>query len=166
MREFMDCTRENDALVAVDWHDPSDIAIQREVELGIDDEDDSNPDVLALKRIPSDALLVLLRFLISENRSPKQKWRIAQLRLAVLAHQAGLAGVGNLTMTELAEHLGCSKALISHYATRLVDQLAEAQTRGGKSRHAREVYRQTATDYHRRAGHAIGATKERRAFTA
>jgi hypothetical protein len=69
-------------------------------------------------------------------------------------------------MTELAEHLGCSKALFSHYATRLVDQLAEAQTRGGKSRKAREVYRQTATAYHARAGHAIGATKERRAFTA
>jgi hypothetical protein len=166
MREFIHHTRENHDLVEIVWKDPSDELVEKEIAEGLDDEDDSNPDVLALKRIPSDALLVLLRFLISENRSPKQKWRIAQLRLAVLAHQAGLAGVGNLTMTELAGHLGCSKALFSHYATRLVDQLAENQTRGGKSRKARETFRRVAIEAHRRAGHASHKTKERRPFTA
>jgi hypothetical protein len=167
MREFQTCTRENDALVAVDWHDPSDAAIEHEVELGIDDEgDDENPDVLALKRIPADALLVLLRFLLPPGKTGKTRWRIATLKLAVLANAADCDEIGGLKLADIARELGVSRALVSLYSLRLVDELGLSKVRAGKSRESRETFRRAAIEAHRRAGHASHEPRERRPFSA
>ena len=78
-----------------------------------------------------------------------------QLRTIVLAHAAGLEGVADKTLAELAGELGCTRALMSLYAVRLTDELNQEMVRGGKRRESRETYRQSAIAAHRRAGHAI-----------
>jgi hypothetical protein len=137
---------------------PLDQVIQMEIEAGIDtddtDDDPKGQDMLALKSIPPDALLVLLRFIISKTSSRK-RWRVAQLKLATLAHAAGMETVGNKSLTELAAELGCTRSLLSLYSTRLIDQLGINQVRGGKSRSSRETYRQNAIKIHTAAGHQI-----------
>ncbi len=156
MREFLDRAYDSDHhLEAICWHDPSDALAEKELALGIDTDTPDEIDVLALRKIPADALLVLLRFIVGDSSKPRHRWRIAQLRLAVLAHAAALDGVGNKTLTSLASELQCTKALLSIYATRLADQLGESQVRGGKSRAARETYRQRAIEVHERMGHTI-----------
>ena len=129
---------------SVDYTTPATLAMQHE---------DDDLDAAEVRKIPPDALLVLLRFLIPTDSSTR--WRVATMRLAVLAHQAGLADVANLSQTELAVELKCTRALVSHYACQIVDQLAQAQPRGGKCRTARTVYRQSATEAHRKAGHRM-----------
>jgi hypothetical protein len=139
---------------------PLDQVIQMEIEAGIDFEDAvADQDVLALKSIPPDALLVLLRFIISKTSSRK-RWRIAQLKLSTLAHAAGMQGVGDKSLTELAKELGCTRSLLSLYSTRLADQLGLSQVRGGKTRSSREIYRQNAIKIHTAAGHQITAKQK------
>lgn len=117
-------------------------------------------DAGELKSIPVDALLILLRFLIPIGSTSRKRWRVAQLRLCVLGHAAGLQGVGDKSLATLAEELGVTRSLLSHYATRLVDELGESQVRGGKCRESREVFRDAATNYHRRAGHKMRETSQ------
>jgi hypothetical protein len=166
MREFMTCCGENHELTAIDWHDPSDIAIEHEVELGIDDEDDKNPDTLALLQIPPDALKVLLRFLLPPGKTGKTRWRIATLKLATLANAAGVDEIGNMRLADIARELDVSRALISLYALRLVDELGLNKVAAGKSRESRETFRRAALEAHRRAGHASHEPRERRPFSA
>jgi hypothetical protein len=111
-----------------------------------------------LKAIPRQALLHLLNFIFPPPGGPRPL-RAAQLRLVTLAHLAGLQGVGDRTLTDLARELGCTKSLLSLYSTRLTDQLGQAQVRGGKSRAARETYRQRALATHRALGHHMRADK-------
>jgi hypothetical protein len=142
---------------------PLDQLIEMEIEAGIDteDEDADHQDILALKSIPPDALLVLLRFIIS-NRSKKKRWRVAQIKVCTLAHAAGMEGIGDKSLTELAEELGCTRALLSLYATRLADQLGLSQVRGGKCRESRETYRKNALKSHQARGNILSG-KEKRA---
>jgi hypothetical protein len=139
---------------------PLDQVIQMEIESGIDTEDAvADQDVLALKSIPPDALLVLLRFIISKTSSRK-RWRVASLKLATLAHAAGMQGVGDKSLTELATELGCTRSLLSLYSTRLADQLGLSQVRGGKTRSCREAYRKNALLSHQKRGNKL-STKEK-----
>ena len=131
------------------------------------DGESNDEDVLALKCIPLDALLVLLRFLIPNTPSKGGKrWRMAQLRLVTLSHAAGMQGVGDQSLTQLAKELGCTRSLLSLYSTRLADQLGLNQVRGGKCRSSRETYRQNAISCHTKAGHKIATkTKHARQFS-
>jgi hypothetical protein len=136
--------------------------IEMEIEAGIDTEDAvADQDVLALKSIPPDALLVLLRFIISST-SKRKRWRVAQIKLCTLAHAAGMQGVGDRSLTQLAKELGCTRALLSLYATRLADQLGLSQVRGGKCRESRETYRKNALKSHQARGNTLSG-KEKRA---
>ena len=113
-------------------------------------------DFASIKNVPRDALLVLLRFLIpATSSSPRKRWRGAQLRLAVLSHFLNVDGLGEKSFKELGEELGCTKALLSLYSLRMIDALGVEKSRHGKSRLAREAYRQSATEAHRRQGHTI-----------
>lgn len=146
---------------------PHDQLIEMEIEAGIDTEDDEtdHQDILALKSIPPDALLVLLRFVIS-NRSKRKRWRVAQIKLCTLAHAAGMQGIGDKSLTELAKELGCTRALLSLYATRLADQLGLSQVRGGKCRASRETYRKNALQSHLKRGNNLsGKDKRARHFS-
>jgi hypothetical protein len=134
--------------------------IEMEIEAGIDTGDAvADQDVLALKSIPPDALLVLLRFIISSN-SKRKRWRVAQIKLCTLAHAAGMQGVGDKSLTELARELGCTRSLLSLYSTRLADQLGLSQVRGGKSRASRDTYRYNALISHQKRGNLL-STKEK-----
>ena len=141
---------------------PHDQLIEMEIEAGIDteDEDADHQDILALKSIPPDALLVLLRFIIG-NRSKRKRWRVAQIKLCTLAHAAGMQGIGDKSLTELAKELGCTRALLSLYATRLADQLGLSQVRGGKCRESRETYRKNALKYHQKVGNTLSGKEKR-----
>jgi hypothetical protein len=166
MREFQTCAKENDSLMAIDWNDPSDELMAKEAELGLDDEGDKNPDTLALLQIPPDALKVLLRFLLPPGKTGKTRWRIATLKLATLANAAGVDEIGNMRLADIARELNVSRALVSLYSLRLVDELGLNKVAAGKSRESRETFRRAALEAHRRAGHASHKTKERRPFTA
>ena len=111
-------------------------------------------DAAGLKSIPRQALLILLGFIIPPPGGTRPL-RVAQLRLVTLAHLAGLEGIGDRTLTDLAAELGATRSLMSLYACRMVDQLGQSQVRGGKRREAREVYKRTATEAHRRQGHKM-----------
>ncbi len=122
------------------------------------DDDGERIDFEGIQAVPRQALLILLNFIFPAPGGTRPL-RVAQLRLVTLAHLAGLEGIGNRTLTDLAAELGATRSLMSLYACRMVDQLGQSQVRGGKRREAREVYRQTATAAHRRAGHRIHSDK-------
>ena len=120
------------------------------------DHDGETFDAAAIKNIPRDALKVILRFIIpSTSSSQAKRWRIAQLRVALLAHMLDIDGIGSKSFEDLGQELGCTRALLSLYSLRMIDGLAIDKTRNGKSRRSREVYRETATAAHRRAGHRM-----------
>jgi hypothetical protein len=137
--------------------------IEMEIEAGIDtddtDDDPKGQDILALRSIPPDALLVLLRFIISKTSSRK-RWRVAQLKLCTLAHAANMQTVGDKSLTDLAQELGCTRSLLSLYSTRLADQLGLSQVRGGKCRASRDIYRSNALLSHQKRGNTL-STKEK-----
>lgn len=154
-------------LISVDENSPDRIAARREAlhpadhdfDANLAPEDDGQTfDAAGLKSIPRQALLILLRFIFPPPGGPRPL-RVAQLRLVALAHLAGLESVGDRTLTDLAQELGCTKSLLSLYSVRLTDQLGQPQVRGGKSRSARETYRQRALATHRAAGHRMTADK-------
>ncbi|MCU0776111.1 MAG: hypothetical protein MUF86_00385 [Akkermansiaceae bacterium] len=140
--------------------------IEREIAEGLDTDDGKNPDTLALKKIPPDALKVLLRFLLPPGKTGKTRWRIATLKLATLANAAGVDEIGNMTLTDIARELNVSRALVSLYSLRLVDELGMNKVAAGKSRESRETFRRVAIEAHRRAGHASHEPRERRPFSA
>ena len=164
MRAFIEHGHDSGRMAAIDWRDPADLLMAKEAMAGIDDDAEANPDAGALVDIPSNALLVILRFLVGTDKG-SGRWRVASRRLAVLAHAAGLETVAELTLAQLADELKCTRALTSLYAVKLVDQLGMAKVRGGRSREARETYRQRAIEAHKAAGHTSGRTQRRKAFS-
>ena len=154
-------------LITIDQDSPDKIAARREAlhpedrdyDADLAPDDDSQTfDAAGLKSIPRQALLILLAFIFPPPGGPRPL-RSAQIKLVTLAHLAGLQGVADRTLTDLARELGCTKSLLSLYSVRLTDQLGQAQVRGGKSRSARKVYSERALATHRRAGHRMTADK-------
>jgi hypothetical protein len=141
---------------------PLDQLIEAEIQAGLDtdtDDERTDQDVLALKSIPPDGLLVLLRFIIG-NTCTIKRWRVSQLKLATLAHAAGMQGIGDQSLTQLAKELGCTRSLLSLYSTRLADQLGLSQVRGGKCRESRETYRQNALLSHQKRGNNLSSKEK------
>jgi biotin operon repressor len=160
---------EDGTAVGLDQNTPDRIAARKEA-LHPDDEDydaafapDDGGETIdfdAIRNVPRDALKVLLRFLIPAH-SPfaRKRWRSMQLRTVILAHMIDLDGLGQKSFQQLGDELGCSRANLSLLSLRLVDGLSIEKSRNGKSRASRQVYRQTATEAHRRAGHRMSADK-------
>jgi hypothetical protein len=153
MGQFTDQTKfikQNEEFHAIDWNDPSQQAMANE-----DLADDETIDVADLKSVPREALKILLRFLIPAAGLPRRKWRVAQLRLATLAYLADVDDIGGQTLTEIAEELQCTRALLSLYHVRMLKSLKIPESRGGKSKASRAVYSKAATAAHARAGHKM-----------
>lgn len=150
MHEFISTAVEARHQIPIDWQDPSEQLMAAEEH----EPDDGNIDARGLGKVPGDAILILLRFLIG-SQPGKQRWRTAQLRLAVLARAAGLDGIGGLSLEALGAELDCTRANLSLYSVRLIDQLGIAQTRGGKRRATRDTYRQAAIRSHKARGHKM-----------
>jgi hypothetical protein len=159
---------EDGTAVGLDKNTPDRILARKEA-LHPDDEDfdhDLGPedggeviDFGAIKSVPRDALKILLRFLIPAH-SPfaRKRWRSMQLRTVILAHMIDLDGLGQKSFQQLGDELGCSRALLSLLSLRLIDGLGIDKCRNGKSRSSRQVFRKSATEAHRRAGHTMSDT--------
>jgi hypothetical protein len=157
---------EDGHLVNIDEDSPLRLLARREP-LHPDDPDDFDADFRpddngeridfeGIKAVPRDALKTLLRFLVPSNSvSAKKKWRITQLRVALLSHMLNVDGLGALSFEELGQELGCTRALLSLYSLRMIDGLQIDKCRNGKSRRSREVFRKSATEAHRRQGHRM-----------
>jgi hypothetical protein len=155
MKEFLESAYDENSHSrhGIDWMDPAELAQAAE-----EQDEEGTIDLAGVNAIPPDALLTLLRFIISpavQCRSRKQRWKTSQLRLVVLAHAAGLDDVAEMSLTQLASELGVTRSLMSWYAIRMTDELKQSQVRGGKSRASREVYRQTAIRSHIERGHRV-----------
>jgi hypothetical protein len=159
---------EDGHLVSIDENSPARIAARREPlhdkDLDFDhelapDDDGERIDFEGIKAVPRDALKILLRFLIPSNSiSEKKRWRMAQLRVALLSHMLDVDGLGSKSFEELGQELGCTRALLSLYSLRMIDGLGIDKCRNGKSRSSRQVFRKSATEAHRRAGHTMSDT--------
>ena len=132
------------------WHEDD-----KDTDKHLDPEDTAEEiDLAGLRSIPREALLILLRYIV-KPAAAKNRWRQAQIRLAILAHMVDLDGIGALSFAALAEELGCTRALLSMRSLELIDGLSIDKTRNGKKRESRETYRKTATEAHARAGHRM-----------
>jgi hypothetical protein len=121
---------------------------------------DETIEAAGIKNIPRDALRTLLRFLVPNNSvNTKKRWRMAQLRVALLSHMLNVDGLGVLSFEELGKELGCTRSLLSLYSLRIVDGLTLNKAPNGKCRASRLVYQKTSKEAHRRQGHKIHSDK-------
>lgn len=149
-------------VISVDLDSPDRIAARREprheldgdTDADFDYDDGANIDFQSIKSVPPDALKVLVRFLVPAEVK-KNRWRQAQIRLAIVAHLVNLDGIGGLSFEKLAQELGCSRALLSLRSLEMLDGFSINKSRNGKGRHTRAVYSASATEAHRRAGHKM-----------
>lgn len=140
----------------VDSNDPSAILMQLE-----DEQDDEEIDLDGINAIPRDALKRLVRWLVpSQARSSAKRWRISQIRLAILSQMLDVDGTGQLTFEQLGKELGCTRALLSYYSLRMIDDLGQNKSANGKSRASREVFRQSAIASHQARGHRMKSAQE------
>jgi hypothetical protein len=109
--------------------------------------EDEEPDMGELGSLNPEGVQALLRWLIpaegpldpeKPEKEPGRRWRIASRRLAVLAH-AIMPEIRELSETELARQLGCTRAAVSKLEVALRDW-AGLSCNAGRSDHAREVY--------------------------
>lgn len=114
-------------------------------------------DAGSIKNIPASALKDLIRFLLPPNLTSNARFRGGLVRLAVLAHLADVDDFGGMTLTEIGEGIGMTRAAVSWHHCRILDQLGLGESRSSKSKVAREKYKVSATESHRRQGHTVKA---------
>lgn len=126
---------EDGSLVEVDTHTPLFALIAAE-----EHEDHADPlvDCAEFGKIDPAAIKLVLSLLIPPDIHRKGAWNVATVRLATLAH-AILPDLRACTITELADSLGVTKALVSYYTVRLRD-MAGLSCAGGKGKAGREIY--------------------------
>lgn len=148
----------------MDWNTPDRQAACREPlhETDEDFDDDYAPcdgaeniDCAGIEDIPRDALAKLVLYLIPAKSKPGKRWRIAQLRLAIIAQAVDADGIGKLSFEDLSKELKCTRAILSYHALRMIDALGIEKLRNGKQRRTREMYRQTAIRSHIKRGHRM-----------
>lgn len=150
----------------MDWNTPDKQAAHREPlhETDVDFDDDYAPyddgetlELGGISDIPKDAMRRLVLYLIPSHSSPAKRWRIAQLRLAIVAQMVDADGIGKQSFEDLSKELNCTRAILSYHALRMIDALGIEKLRNGKPRRTREIYRQSAIESHRRQGHRIAS---------
>jgi hypothetical protein len=151
-------------LVEVDWQSPDRVAAGKEAlhEDDVDFDADLAPydkgetiDVTGIREIPRDALQRLVLFLIPTNSHPAKRWRIAQLRLAIVAQMVDADGIGTQSFEDLAQELKCTRAILSYHSLKMIDAIGIDKLRNGKPRRTREIYRESAIAVHKRLGHKM-----------
>ena len=98
-------------------------------------------DLKELGRCNPEVLQILMRvvFFADLGRGPQLKACFA--RLIAVAHALHIPGIGERSLTDIAEEIGVTKALLSHYATQVRD-FAKLDHAAGKSLEGREAYRE------------------------
>ena len=104
-------------------------------------DDDEADDLEELGRCNPEVLQILMRvvFFADLGRGPQLKACFA--RLIAVAHALHIPGIGERSLTGIAEEIGVTKALLSHYATQVRD-FAKLDHAAGKSLEGREAYRE------------------------
>jgi hypothetical protein len=102
-----------------------------------------NKDLAKLGAFNPDLLRVLLRVLLFPD-GVRQPVHSCWPRLIALAHALHVSPIGEQSMASLAEQMGCTKALLSHYRVALKD-FGGLDHHGGKSSEARERLSQIAS---------------------
>jgi hypothetical protein len=141
---------------AVDYHDPLTALIEAE--------EGDTPDTLdlaGLRGIPTDALAIMLRFILpAGNPTSASYWPKALKRLCALSYALGVEEVRKFPLSKIAPALGCSRAMLSLLCCELRD-FASLDCRAGRSDASREVYSQRARQvWNRRGREAREKSKE------
>ena len=138
--------------ILVDTRDPAQALMEAE-----EHDDTETIDFAAVKTVPAEALKILIRFLIPQTSKPSKRWRIAQLRLAVMAQMVDVDDIGSQSFESLARELNCTRALLCHHSLRMVDSLGMDKAKLGKRRESRAVYSAAATAAHKRRRERLSA---------
>ena len=121
----------------VDLIEPEEVPEIDEVEVG------------KLQRHDPELITLLVRILLFPDTG-RVSLRASWVRLVALAHALHIEGVGNRSLESLAKDIGCTRSLLSHYATALRD-FGNLDCRAGKSLSAREKLSRAHTpDWNRR----------------
>ena len=108
-------------------------------------------DAAGIKGIPLDALRQLLLFLIPNTADKASRWKMATVRLAVVARILNIDYAGRVPLETLAKQIGVTRSLLSLRQLEIADQFQLGKLRSSRSAAARESYRVSATEAHRRA---------------
>lgn len=137
----------------IDKRSPDEIVMEME-EAEMDCEYNAD-DILALRGLKPDSLLVLLRLIVGDIQTPSPaKYKQATIRLAVLCHAVNLEPISSCSLTKIAQHLGVTRSLVSNYACRLTEKLG-GEVRGGKLQSSRSGYAVSALKSHARKNHSL-----------
>ena len=107
-------------------------------------------DAAGIKGIPLDALRQLLLFLIPNTADKASRWKMATVRLAVVARILNIDYAG-VPLETLAKQLGVTRSLLSLRQLAIADQYGLGKLRSSRSAAARKAYSISATNVHRRA---------------
>ncbi len=98
-------------------------------------------DLGGIANIPREAIAIILRCLLpdSENALSQRYWASATARLCAVCHALGVDPIRQHPLSELATHVGCSRALLSIRCVTLRD-FADLSHNAGRSEDARRAY--------------------------
>ena len=110
-----------------------------------DDDDDTEAlDVSGIGTIPKNALAVFAEFILAQKRGGGINFKTTMARLIALCHTLNVRDLRKVSLTSLAEQIGCSRALLSIYEVEL-REFGKLSCHGGKSLSARESYAKAAS---------------------
>ena len=108
-------------------------------------------DAAGIKGIPLDALRQLLLFLIPKTTDRGSRWKMATVRLAIVARILNIDDAGRVPLEMLAKQIGVTRSLLSLRQLEIADQFQLGKLRSSRSASARKAYSISATNVHRRA---------------
>ena len=109
-------------------------------------------DAAGIKGIPLDALRQLLLFLIPKTTDSGSRWKMATVRLAIVARILNIDDyAGRVPLETLAKQIGVTRSLLSLRQLEIADQFQLGKLRSSRSAAARQSYSISATEAHRRA---------------
>jgi hypothetical protein len=115
------------------------------------DDDTEALDLAGIKDIPRDALKQLLLFLIPKTTDRGSRWKMATVRLAIVARILDIDEAGRVPLETLAKQIGVTRSLLSLRQLEIADQFELGKLRSSKSAAARQSYSVSATEAHRKA---------------
>lgn len=121
-----------------DWTHPVDLIEPEE------NHDDDPLDIEGIGQIPLDAITIILRTIVTRPPLSHRGWQAALCRLAVLAKTFDVGDLGCRSLSDIADDIGVSRALLSLRSCQLRDS-SGGSCRGGKSNSARELYSERAS---------------------
>lgn len=121
--------------------------------------DDEVVSLAGIQDIPRDALAILLNWLVGEpTRNSSTRWRKTTLKIAAISHMLNVQGLRELSLEQLGNQLGTTRANLSLYTLAVCDSCGIDKSYTGKRRGARQAYRDAAIRSHEKRGHKMTNT--------